>query len=574
MPGLAFFAVPSTSTAPNRLGSLGAPLLLALALASSVVSLRNGWAQDDRPIIERNEAVHTLAHPTTFFTESYWPKPYPPALYRPLASISYALQWVIGGGRPWVFRATSILLLAIGGLALFRLASQLLPAPIAWLAAAFFVVHPVHVEAVAAAVNQSELVVGLVAAILLGGYLRGRTGPAVSVRFGATMFGLLLVALLFKESAAVLIGIILGAELLLVREPRPLRARLATIRPLILVMVLGVAAFAAIRSLALGGDVLGTFVAEGLEGQTMGERALTMLGVVPHWLRLLLWPSHLRGDYSPSEIVSATSWGVDQSFGASILAAAIVATVVTWRRAPIVAFGLVWTGLALFPVSNVVVPTGVVAAERTLYLPSMGMMLAIGGIAELIAARAQRLLLWLLGATAGVVIILGASRSASRQTVWRDNDTFWRQTVIDAPRSYRARHAYAQILSAAGQQEAANREFKIAIGLFPKAWGAYFAHANELRRAGLCEDAVIFYQRTLLIEPTAAAARNGMIACLMHLARYPEAGAAASEGIRVATSAGQRKLYGRFLAIADSAESARAPAGTIKLTVRAADTLP
>jgi hypothetical protein len=566
--------VPKTSTTPNHLGSLGAALLLALALASSASSLRNGWAQDDRPIIERNAAVHTLAHPGTFFTESYWPKPYPPALYRPLASLSYAIQWAASGGRPWIFRATSILLLVLGGFAFFRLAAELMPGPAAWLAAAFFMVHPVHVEATAAAVNQSELVVGLVTAVAVSRYLAGRAVPTDVTRLGATMFALLLVALLFKESGAVLIGILLAAELLLVRDAGPLRARLAAIRPILLLLVLGTAAFAAIRSLTLGGDVLGTFVAETLEGQTIGQRALTMLGVVPHWFRLLLWPAHLRGDYTPSEILPATAWGGPQTLGALILLAAVRATAASWRRAPVIAFGLAWTALALFPVSNVLVPTGVILAERTLYLPSMGMMLAIGGAAAKLGPVLPQPARVVATIAAAVVLVLGATRSASRQAVWRDNDTFWRQTAIDAPRSYRARHAYAQILSSAGQQEAANREFKIAIALFPKAWGAYFGHANELRRAGMCEDAVIFYQRTLLIEPTAAAGRNGLIACLMHLARYREAGAAAKEGIEVATSPGQRRLYGRFLAIADSAESAGAPASTIKLTVRAADTLP
>jgi hypothetical protein len=571
--------VPRNFLTSQRFGSLAVVALIALGLASTVTGLPNRWAQDDRPIIERNPAVHTLAHPRSFFTTSYWPKPYPPALYRPLASLGYAVQWVAGGGRPVVFRALSIALLLLGGLALFRLGSAVLPLPAAWLAAAFFMVHPVHVEAVAAAVNQSELAVGALAAVAARRYLAVRGGSGSPRYLGVTMLVLTLVALLFKETGVTLIGIIIATELVLAPTsagPRPsLAGRLTALRPVVLVMLLGAVSFAALRSLTLRGDLLGTFVAEGLEGQTMGQRALTMLGVVPHWFRLLLWPAHLRGDYSPMEIVPATGWAAEQTLGALLLAGAVGAVVATWSRAPVIAYGLLWTAIALFPVSNVLVPTGVVLAERTLYLPSMGMMLAVGGAAAWATTRLRHPLGHrILAAAAGVVILLGVTRSASRQLVWRDNDTFWRQTAIDAPRSYRARHAHAQILSAAGQTEAANREFRLAIGLFPQAWGAYFGHANELRRAGMCEDAVVFYQRTLLVEPTAAAARNGMIACLMHLARYREAGLAAREGIEVGTSPGQRKLYGRFLAIADSAETANAPPGTIRLTVRAADTLP
>lgn len=567
---------PPTFMKAIRAGSLARASLVLLGLASSVTGLGNGYAQDDRPIIEQNAVVHSLERPLRFFTESYWPKPYPPALYRPLASLSYAVQWTIGAGRPGVYRVVSVALLVLGGLALFRLASQLLPIPAAWLAAAGFMVHPVHVEAVAAAVNQSELAVGLLAIIALGWYLDARLDRQVVPHLGAKLFGLLLVALLFKESGVVLIGMVLAAELIVVHDDAPIRHRLARIRPTILLMLLGAVAFTAIRSLALGGNLLGTFVAEALEGQSMGQRVLTMLGVVPHWFRLLLWPAHLRGDYTPTEINAATAWGGPQTLGAALLAVTIAVMIATWRRAPVVAFGLVGTAIALFPVSNVLIPTGVVLAERTLFLPSIGVMLAAGGVAALAAERlrSRPMVCRMAAAGAGVVLILAASRSASRQRVWRDNDTFWRQTVIDAPRSYRARHANAQILSAAGQREAAAREFLTAIALYPKAWGVYFDHANELRRAGMCRDAVIFYERTLLVEPSAAAARNGMIACLMHDARYPEAGAAAREGIRIAASPGQTKLYGRFLAVADSAQAVNAPPGSVKLTVRATDTLP
>src|SRR5439155_16313964 len=50
-----------------------------------------------------------------------------------------------------------------------------------------------------------------------------------------------------------------------------------------------------------------------------------------------------------------------------------------WRRhRRIEAFGLAWIGIALTPVANVFFRTGVLVAERTLYLPSAGLALAAG----------------------------------------------------------------------------------------------------------------------------------------------------------------------------------------------------
>jgi hypothetical protein len=552
--------------------------LAILGFGASVTSLGNGYTQDDQPIIERNDRVHSLADPGRFFTESYWPEPYDPALYRPLASIGYAMQWVAGGGNPLVFRLVSIALVVAAGIAVFRLGRRVLPGPVAWLMAALFVVHPVHVEAVAAAVNQSELVVGLIAAVLVTGYLDHRHDPhrTAGRGFVIRLSLLFLTALLFKESAAVLLGIVLAAEVLLVRDPAPLGARLARIRPTILGLLLGVVVFVAVRSAALGGSLLGTFVAEGLENLSLGQRAVLMLGVVPHWFRLLLWPAHLRADYSPREIEPTATWGAAQSQGAVLLLITLALVWYCWRRAPVVAFGLVWAGIAIFPVSNVLVPTGVVLAERTLFFPSIGMMLAIGGgLAALWRHPATRPGLRLAAAGAALVVIgLGVSRSASRFRVWRNNEIYWGQAVIDAPRSYRAGHAYAQLLFAKGDRAGGEREFCRAVALYPKALAVYHAHANRLRLAGMCADAVVFYDRTLIVEPQAVAARSGMIACLLHDGRYAEASAAARDGGRLAPRPGIARLFRRFQQVADSAGAVGAPAGTVRFSIRASDTLP
>jgi tetratricopeptide (TPR) repeat protein len=551
--------------------------LIALGLGSTVTNLGNRFTQDDMPVIERNPTIHSLAEPLTFFTQSYWPKPFPPALYRPLATTTYAIQWAISGGKPWFFHAMSIVLYLGAGLALYLLAVRLLPPIPAWLVGAFFLVHPVHVEAVAVAVNQSEIVVGLLAALTVILYLSVRTTKRFGAAQGAALFALSLGATLFKETGLMLIGLIVAAELFLVEHPEPIRVRLAAIRPLLLVMLLGAASFLGIRTLALEGDPIGTFTAEALDGLNLGQRALTMLGVVPHWFRLLLWPAHLQGDYSPREIESATSWGTPQTLGALLLLLAMLLAIACRRKNRVVTFGLAWAAVGIFPVSNVLVPTGIALAERTLFLPSAGMMLAVGGLAALALDRLRLRTRWLSYAAAAAVaavLVMGLTRSASRQRVWQDQITFWRQTTIDAPLSYRAHHALAQLLFQVGSRQWAEKEYKLAIALYPKQWGAYFDLANKLRLAGMCEPAVRYYRQTLLIEPEQEAARSSLIACLLYLGRYPDARAEAREGMSNASRPGRRKLFQKFFVIADSAAATSAAPGTVTLTIMAQDTIP
>lgn len=552
--------------------------LVALCLGSTATNLGNQFTQDDVPVIQQNADVHTVAKPWTFFARPYWPPPFPPALFRPFSSAGYALEWVVGGGRPWVFRVVSNVLYVAAGLAFYRLALAFLSPLAAWLAAAFFMIHPVHVEAVAVAVNQSEIAVGLLAALIVVTYLRIRRATThLRFRDGAALFGLYLTATLFKESGLVLLGLLVAAELTVIHDDRPIASRLARIRPLLLTMLLGATVFMAIRSLALDGDTVGTFTAEALVGQTMGGRALTMLGVVPHWFRLLLWPAHLQGDYSPREIETAIGWGVPQLQGALLLGLWVLLTAACWKKRPVVAFGLLWAAIGIFPVSNVLVPTGIVLAERTLFLPSLGMMLAIGGVAEPVIAwlrtRARSLRFAAVGAVAAI-LVMGVTRSASRQRVWHDQMTYWDQTVVDAPLSYRAHHARGELLFRAGFRGTAEREIKAAMFLYPKGVAAAFDLANKLRLYDFCDGAVRYYYQVLLALPDNEPARYGLIACLLDVGRYDEASREAREGASFGSHPKTVKFYRRLVALADSARQVGAPPKTVRIKVTAADTLP
>ncbi|MGH7702575.1 MAG: tetratricopeptide repeat protein, partial [Gemmatimonadales bacterium] len=161
--------------ASRHLASLALTILTLLVAAPS---LSNGFAYDDVPIIQNNARVHTLASPWTYASQTYWPAAQDPSLYRPLTIWLYAVQWALGHGAPWLFHLVSVALYLAVCLALYALARALLPFPAAWLATALFIVHPVHVEAVANVVGQAELTVGLATMLAVGLYLRARRqGP-------------------------------------------------------------------------------------------------------------------------------------------------------------------------------------------------------------------------------------------------------------------------------------------------------------------------------------------------------------------------------------------------------------
>ncbi|HEU5218328.1 MAG TPA: hypothetical protein VFU23_06705 [Gemmatimonadales bacterium] len=476
------------------------------------------------------------------------------------------MQWVGGGGSALVFRIVSYLLYCVVCLAMFRVARLTLPLAAAFAAAALFAVHPVHVEAVAMAVNQGELWVALLSCIAVFRYVSARrAGGALRISTTAGLGALYLLACFFKENAVVLPGLLVAAELFLVPTEAPARVRVRQTRFLYLLLMMLAIGFLSVRTAVLGGNVRGTAIAEALEPQGVGGRLLTMLTVVPEWFRLLLWPAHLQGDYSPQEIVAQNSWVTADTLGVLLLVGAVIAAVAARRRAPAITFGLAWCAIALFPVHNVLVPTGIVLAERTLLLPSIGAMLALGGLGALLLERAEPGAQRGLAVATGLLLILGVYRSTTRHPVWSDQFNYWYVTANhDAPLSYRAHHALAEMYVLANADGKAEQEYRLSIALAPPNVSTVFlAYANRLRLKGHCYPAAELYRRSLAIAPAVQPVRASLVACLIDLGKYQEALQEAAIGL----ASGDEPATWRWLQqAADSALKAGAPAGSVHLT--------
>src|SRR5262245_7567256 len=153
-------SLPITAPSQPHRGWLYAAAVI-LAVVSSATGLSNGFALDDLAIVVDNSRVHSLDHWARLFALPYWPPQYGASLYRPVVTLGYALQWSAGGGSPWVFHLCSVVLYAgLCAVMLALLLEMLRPIP-AMVAASLFAVHPVHVEAVANVVGQSELLAAL-----------------------------------------------------------------------------------------------------------------------------------------------------------------------------------------------------------------------------------------------------------------------------------------------------------------------------------------------------------------------------------------------------------------------------
>src|SRR5262249_4057695 len=89
-------------------------LLVAVhALAASIAGISHGLAYHDILVILHDDRIVNVGRWLEFLTTPYWAPPHSPDLYRPIASLALALQYVIGDGGPLVFRLVSIMLYAV-----------------------------------------------------------------------------------------------------------------------------------------------------------------------------------------------------------------------------------------------------------------------------------------------------------------------------------------------------------------------------------------------------------------------------------------------------------------------------
>jgi len=326
---------------------IAAALAVAGALAYSDAVTTNEFAWDDGYLVLDNPAIRDLRNVPDLFTGSWASgvgyalgdaqnRPY----YRPLALASMAVDWAIAGPDPAVFHGTNLAIHVAAAFLLFLWLLRLLPAgsfaPAA-LAAAVFVLHPVHTEAVNVVSYRTTLLSGLFAF----GSLAALTAPATRARVvaGVAAFAL---GLLSKETTLVVPGLLLVQDLWLRSLDR--RRVLAVYLPLAAVAV----AWLFVRAGLTTGAYYSYF-----DGLSAWQAALMVPRIFFLYVRLAVLPWPLCPFYDWSILGAPSSpFEPDVPAGAFLLASAVGGAVLFRRRAPLVSLGLAFFLVALLPAAR------------------------------------------------------------------------------------------------------------------------------------------------------------------------------------------------------------------------------
>jgi tetratricopeptide (TPR) repeat protein len=291
-------------------------------------------------------------------------------------------------------------------------------------------------------------------------------------------------------------------------------------------------------------------------------RALTAVATVGRYLQLDL----VLFEPTPFYEGRLTAHPLDPWFllGLVALAGGAWLAAWAWRRDPLLFFGVAWFFVTLIPVANLVPIPGVrdaAIAERYLYIPSIGVCLALGAAGARLAAWAeQKAGLPRRGVTAGLLLLavgLYAPVTLRWTPIWRSNETLYRQMIRRSPEAAFPHISLAATLMARGQAAEAQALVARALALGPTrpevhrvdgamrlARGDLDGALTAMRRAhslmpesvptlielgttlaerGELREALDTFRRALAIDPQAVEAENRMGVAYFRARRLPEA---------------------------------------------------
>jgi hypothetical protein len=408
----------ASETSPKRY----ALLLLILCFGVYANGLRGEFVWDDQVQLFRNTSIRTIDSIPRAFTTSLWSFMYSedPAAnnrvfdryYRPIQATIYTLVYQVGGLSPFPYHLTNVILHSTATVLVYLLCLQLgLDALIAFLAGAFFAVHPVHTEAVTWIAGVGDLACGVFysgALLTLLRYLQSRNLKWLWLSL-ICFFG----ALFSKEMAATFPGIVFLILFARPEERTNLRRALNTFLPYVLVLVV----YAACRIYAVG---LNLPEADQAGASTMDWVTLVIY-VVGDYFRYVLLPYplyiyHLAPLHWSDRIVSTLLYGA--------FVAASLATLAVWRRK--FANHLLWLIIFFVTLTPVLYFKGISGAsffaERYLYIPSIAVTVVAGLF--LSALNRSRAIL-----ATGILVAVFSVLTIRRNTDWLNEENLFRRTL-------------------------------------------------------------------------------------------------------------------------------------------------
>jgi Tfp pilus assembly protein PilF len=449
-----------------------------------------------------------------------------PSSRRPVAMVSFALNFFFHGYNVVSYHLTNILIHITNGLLLYLFIAMTWRTPamvsrdekygwVAFFTAFIWLVHPIQSQSVSYIVQRMNSMATMFYLFSMVFYVKARFAEAK--RQKAAWF-----------SAAVVAGILaLGSKEIAVTLPffvilyewyffQYLNREWFKKRIPVWIGMLILLTFIAL--IFLGSSPLEKILSGyATHDLTMAERGLSQFRVVIFYISLLLWPHpsrlNLDHDFQPSLSVLDPGTTV-LAIGA--IAGFIVSAMLLAKKERLISFCILWY------FGNLVIESSIIGLELIFehrnYLPSMFFILA----AVFLSYRYFKPK-WLAPVVLSVVGVVFAFWTYERNDVWRSPILIWMDCIKKSPQNPRPYNNLGVALSDLGRYRAAADKYRQALQINPRYTFAYTNLGRALVSLGNIDAAIGHFNTALKISPDNYMAHNNLGIALALQERHTEA---------------------------------------------------
>jgi tetratricopeptide (TPR) repeat protein len=494
-------SLPDLSDLPPKFET---PLLVLLAVAVIFIyaeTLSGPFIFDDRNNIRDNPHIRisqiTWSGLTSAAVDS-------PSHHRPVANISFALNYYMHGYNVVGFHAVNIIIHIISGILLYFLVQTTFRTPalqsryerykwISFFSAAIWLFHPLQTQSVSYIVQRMNSLAAMFYILSFLCYAQLRVHPQ-DRRKWALLSGCILAGMLAlgtKENAATLPLFLLLYEWYFFRDLslKWLKEHLALLAGLLLLTAIVALVFLGIHPL----DKI--WAGYAFRNFTPAQRLLTEMRVVIFYISLFFWPhpSRLNLDHDFALSHSLTD-PITTLFSMLAIVVLLVLAVVTAKNQRLISFGILWF------LGNLVIESSIfgleIIFEHRLYLPSMMFSLVVVVLVYRWVRPA-----WLKPLILCTLTIVAALWTYERNEVWGDRIAIWQDCIKKSPHKARPYNNLGAALADAGQYDKAIEQYHKALQINPYYPNAYTNLGFALAKQGKVEQSITQFLKALELKP-------------------------------------------------------------------------
>ena len=494
-------------------------LLFFIVLVVYSNSFHAEWHFDDRHSIVNNTKIHITEFSLPVLAQVI-KHPDADRVWRPLAYLSFGLNWYIGQDRVYGYHIVNILLHIITAFILFLTLRCLFLTPvlrektsfrraysISLLTAVFWAINPIQTQAVTYIVQRMTLLSALfyISGILF--YLHSRLAERKLYRYSFLTFCSLswMLAMASKENAIILPLTLLLVEMVFFQDLSNIQIRRRYLglfaAVAVVVGIIGIIVFLQSSPLTLMKGYNDRYF-------TPWERLITQPRVIIFYLSQIFFPHPARLSIEHDIALSTSLIHPWSTLPAIISVFGIIITaMVKIVRYPLICFSVLFFFLN-HTIESSILPLEMIFEHRN-YLPSMFIFVPVtAALAWLIGKychHTNRKCLSVLCVVIAILIAFGVG-TYRRNIMWSDEVTLWSDAFRKAPGLHRTVHNFAMAYyENAGRLEEALRLYYQADGLkmHRRSHRAdlYGNIANIYSRLGQFQRAEAYYEKAISIAP-------------------------------------------------------------------------